>query len=237
MSWCCDCKYFFLFFLSFRLVCSLAALSVQVQVPARACRGCQHPAGRDGAVRKEQTPGQRHAAASFQGCTPKSCLSGRHYLDWECSRRVAQPHLTVRLVSPPTIIADILTLHTTLLMDSVDTWSRPSSPGHFNLTRQISWLQREKPFTHRNVHRLYRLDAFCCVQLFILIFFFLEYWQLICCHVILKEWPPAFSEHPCSFLPPLWVTEMLRRKCSCFISSILCWANFLLKNKVGGRPA
>lgn len=28
-----------------RLVCSLAALPVQVQVPARACRGRQHPTG------------------------------------------------------------------------------------------------------------------------------------------------------------------------------------------------
>lgn len=68
---------------------------------------------------------------------------------------------------PSTIIAGILTLRSTLLMDSEDTWSGPSSPGHFKLTRQISWLQREKPFTHNNVHRLCCLHTFCCVQFFL----------------------------------------------------------------------
>lgn len=79
---------------------------------------------------------------------------------------------------PSTIIAGILTLHSTLLMDSEDTWSGPSSPGHFKLTRQISWLQREKPFTHNNVHRLCCLHTFCCVQ-----FFWVQTTDLLSCYL------------------------------------------------------
>lgn len=98
----CTTKYLFYLSLPSRLVCSLATLPVQVQVPARACWGRQHPAGWDGAVRKEQTPGQRCTATSSQDCAPKSRLSGGHFIDPRMQPSGSCiPHLTVTLVSPP----------------------------------------------------------------------------------------------------------------------------------------
>jgi len=65
-----------------RLVCRLAALPVQVQVPARARRGRQRPSGRAAALRRqERTRGGRRDPKSAQDRTPKSRLSGEHFID------------------------------------------------------------------------------------------------------------------------------------------------------------
>lgn len=77
-------RYFHLhfFLLPLRLVCSLAALPVQVQVPAWACRWRRHPAGWKSTVRtQERTYSRRPDAKSTPECTPKSRLSRKRLVE------------------------------------------------------------------------------------------------------------------------------------------------------------
>ncbi|KAF3834145.1 hypothetical protein F7725_025349 [Dissostichus mawsoni] len=114
------------------MVCSLAALPVQVQVPARASGRRQQPAGGNAAVRtQERADSQRPDEESTPERTPKSHLHRKHFIRSSTLPRF--PSLTTPRSEPPCVIVrgeDI----------------QPSSPPrHFKLTRQISWFQREKP--------------------------------------------------------------------------------------------
>lgn len=154
--------------LPLRLVCSLAALPVQVQVPAWTCRGRQHPAGRTAAVRnQERTRGERPDAKSAQDRTPKSHLSRKHLIDHPDSHRASPHHdpisphrdrssaLYKRHVWQSEVFpTDPCALHYTRSLWTLN--SQPSSsPRHFKLTRQISWVQREKPLLSISVCHLF----------------------------------------------------------------------------------
>ena len=116
-----------------RLVCSLAALLVQVQVPAWACWRRHHAASWNSTVRNQEWACSKRAdTESTPDCTPKSCLPREHFID-----------------HPGTISPTDPALYTTqgARGHAAVTVSPSRHQDTLIITRLTSWFQRDKPFT------------------------------------------------------------------------------------------
>lgn len=126
-------------FLLLRLVRSLAALPIQVQVPAWTGRGCWHPAGRNAAVRtQERTPGQPpDYTESAPDHTPKSRRPRKQLLD--------QPGVLL-----PSFLPSILPslLHVITCWNLTRDVHRP--PPHLRPTLHLDLVDRVSPPLHQD---------------------------------------------------------------------------------------
>lgn len=207
-----------------RLVCGLAALLVQVQVPARTGRGRQHPAGwNPTSWTQERTLSQRHHSKSPQDCAPKSGLFRNVLLDCEDVSLWQQTSH---------VFTTDLTLHHTWTMSTFSIWPPLSSPGHFKQTGPSCWVFKGKShwLLHVSVDYLVLITCFSLTSLWSsgsfslthlsssihVIMYFLQTPGLVC-------GISTGTDRKCdlSFLEDLMVRE--RPGCRCLVPLMVHW--------------